>query len=100
MAKGNTFRRFMTALKRHWKSALPEVTQCSEPPAPLRRGMTFDAGTIHRWNQHLYLSFQTTWREAGHFTINMIIVDDGCAPSVTNVHRRAKPGEKLAHGGH
>lgn len=100
MAKSSTFRSFITALKRHWETALPQVKAVTKPPAPLRSGLTFDAGEIRAFGQRVYLDFQTTWNEAGKFTINLVIVDSGREPSLTSVLGDKNPGQRLAHGGH
>jgi hypothetical protein len=100
MAKISRFRRFLTALKRHWKTALPAVTSLAQPPSPLRSGLTFDAGCIKKYNQHVYLDFQTTGQEAGRFTINVILVDDGTEPNTVHVWKPIKLSKKLECGAH
>ena len=96
-AKTSTFRRFMTALKRHWQSALPGVRPVAEKVGYLSRGLTFDAGEIAQFEQQVYLEFQNGRYEPGHFTINVIVADKGREPTASMV--RDKPGEKRANGG-
>src|SRR4051794_9538831 len=100
MPKSTTFRRFLTALKQHWKTALPGVVLTPDPPAPLRCGLTFTAGAIPHFDQRVYLDFQTTHRKRGHFTINLIIVDKDSELSTITILDHPRPGERLAHGGH
>src|SRR6266480_1858105 len=100
MAKSSVFQRFIKALKLCWRSALPQVKPLLERRGSLPKASSFDAGIIAKTGQHVYLEFQTRWIEAGKFTINLIVVDDGCEPSLLTVVRSRKLGERLAHGAH
>jgi len=84
----------MTALKRHWQSALPGVRPVAEKVGHLSRGLTFDAGEVAQFDQHVYLEFQNGRYEPGHFTINVIVADKGREPTASMVR-----DEKRAHGG-
>jgi hypothetical protein len=75
MAKSSVFRRFITALKRHWRAELPHIVPLSEPRGSLAKSSSFDAGVIPATGQHVYFGFQTSWKEAGYFTINLVVAD-------------------------
>jgi hypothetical protein len=108
MAKSSVFGRFMTALKHHWRGALPHVKPLSEVKRiPERRGSlakssSFDAGIIPETGQRVYLHFQTTWKEAGYFTINLVVVDHGRQISTMTVgsSQDLLLGRRLRHGAH
>jgi hypothetical protein len=89
----------MKALKAHWKEALPEIRPLTERRGPLPKARRFDAGVIPSTGQHVYLEFQTTWKRAGYFTINLVVVDGGSELSVaTQFHWTV--GQRLSHEGH
>jgi hypothetical protein len=101
MAKQKVYQRFITALKGHWRTALPDVKPLSNPLGPLPKSSSFDAGFIPTTGQHVFLQFQTTWQEAGKFTINLIVVDEGCELSDISENAYAwKCGGRLPHGAH
>src|SRR2546423_195442 len=102
MAKSSVFRRFITALKRHWRTELPHVTPLSERRGSLPKSSSFDAGVVQATGQHVYLEFQTSWKEAGYFTINLVVVDKGRQVSTMTVGSPKDwlPGTRLEHGGH
>jgi hypothetical protein len=100
MAKSSTFRRFVTALKRHWKVVLPDVKPLKEGCGHLPKASSFDAGIIPAFGQRVYLEFQTTWKEAGYFTINFIVADPGREVSGITQFADWKAGQRLEHGGH
>ena len=91
----------MTALKTHWRTALPTVKPLKERHGFLPKASSFEAGTIPVFNQRVFLQFQTTWKEAGYFTINLVIADpEQEIHTVTQNTWDWKPGKKLDHGAH
>lgn len=80
MAKPSTYRDFMKALKRHWRSVLPEVRPLTEARGSLAKASSFYAGFLPMARLHVYLEFQTHSNIAGRFTINVILTHDEAAP--------------------
>jgi len=79
---------------------MPGVKPISQRIGPLPKSSSFDVGVIPGTGQRVYLHFQTTWKEAGYFTINLIVVDAGQEVSLIHVLGRETPGERLEHGAH
>jgi hypothetical protein len=100
MAKGSAFTRFMQALRRDWRSTMPAVRPVAAPCGTLPKASTFDAGTVAAYDQQIYLWFQTTWQEAGKFTVNVVVADPGEQASAGYVGQDFVPGERLRSGGH
>jgi hypothetical protein len=97
----SVFQRFIRALKRHWKTAPPAVTPLRVRVGPLSMASSFDAGTIADTRQHVYLQFQTTSKEAGYFTINLIVADEGQPVSDVTLFSGGREADKrFGHGAH
>jgi len=77
MPTRSVFRDFITALSKHWRTAMPGVTRLSRPRGSLPMSSTFDAGIIPSTGQRVYLWFQHNQKVPGEFTINIILVSKG-----------------------
>ncbi|HYO09573.1 MAG TPA: hypothetical protein VER17_11430 [Tepidisphaeraceae bacterium] len=99
MAKRSVFRDFMTALKRHWRTALPGVEPLKAARGSLPMASTFDAGKVTGSEQRVYLCFQHNQKVPGEFTVNVILAHDGEEPRYWGVHPdEVRPGETLGDG--
>jgi len=100
MAKPSIFQQFMRSLRAHWKTTLPSIKPLTERHGALAKASSFDAGDIST-GQHVYITFQTSWKEAGWFTINLIIADEGADLSTKSAFQfNWEPGQRLIHGSH
>jgi hypothetical protein len=78
------------------------VKPLAERRGALPKSSSFDAGVIPESGQRLYLAFQTSWKEAGYFTVNLVVVDRGRQMSIQTLlgSNARKAGERLDHGAH
>jgi hypothetical protein len=89
MPKPNVYREFMKALKRHWKTVLPNVKPLTEPHGSLPMASTFYVGRAKE-SVHVFLHFQTHSNFGGLFTINVILETEDSDPCPVRFQDRAK----------
>jgi hypothetical protein len=79
MAKRSVFRDFVTAIRKHWQTELPDVRPITDTLGPqLPKASSFYAGVAQPANLHVFVNFQHSpkaW-EVGCFTVNFLLVTD------------------------
>jgi hypothetical protein len=77
MAKRSVFRDFVTAIRKHWQTELPEVRPIPDSLGPqLPKASTFYAGVSTTTKLHVFINLQHSpkpW-EVGRFTVNLILL--------------------------
>ena len=76
MGKPSIYQQFMTGLKRHWRTALPDVKPLTEKRGHLSKASSFFAGMSPLAPYFVYLHFKTHSNIGGRFTINVILSKD------------------------
>ena len=79
MAKRSVFRDFVTAIRKHWQTELPDVRPVTDALGPqMPKASTLYAGVAQPANLHVFVNFQHSpkaW-EVGCFTVNFLLVTD------------------------
>lgn len=79
MAKRSVFRDFVTAIRKHWQTELPDLRPIAQQMGPqMPMASTFYVGVIQPAKFQVFVNFQHSpkaW-EVGCFTVNLLLITD------------------------
>jgi hypothetical protein len=81
--KRSAFRDLISAVRKHWRTALPSVRQVDEPlDALMSKASTFYAGWSPKLGLNVFINFQHSTKawQVGQFTINLVLSQTMGAP--------------------
>jgi hypothetical protein len=101
MTKRSVFRDFISALRAHWRSALPDVRLVAQSFGPtMPKASTFYAGFARPLEMHVFLNVQhssNAW-QVGSFTINVILSKREGAPEGQGGPFAPRDGDSFTEG--